>query len=383
MASALPPADIFYGRILSYARATGLAFKKTRCHGNWSLLGLPDMRGFTPHLRTIRLAKDDEWKSFSKNKRPTGRQLWLIHDFLHILFYDFASLHLGRDLWCDPARFLECHLASEAFAVLALDYHVAPGSVASSYNLKDWRGFQKEHPMLPSPSSWELCQGLTQYYLGTPNEIIDPSLMKRPPKSTIQKRFQIWLGHELRYASKQLYYTSAWLQDLSAASKAAPARRVESSVVAGPLWDLLAMVTKEEEAALWKGFTEEVSRSISGRENYFAAQPKFKRNLRRHDFRFTGMKSFTPEEIKVLVEAAKIPESSGLFLFWQILTEYDPSDFSKNDRSKIKALAHASGRSGKPVPLALWKHVRHICLDLLSGLQWKPDPLEKAVFFLP
>lgn len=383
MASASLQTEIFYDRVRSYANATAIAVKDTGCHKNWGQLGLPDMRGFTPHLRTIRLNKSDDWIEFVKGKRPSERQLWLIHDFLHILFYDYATLNLGRELWQDPVRFLECHLASEAFAVLALDYHVSPGSVASSYNLKDWKGFQKEHGNLPSPDSWEMCQSLTQYYLGTPNMIIDPSLMERKAHTSIQKKFQIWLGHELRYAAKQLFYTSAWRHDLAQKGGAVQAESVESSVVAGPLWELLSLATRKTEGALWKQFTKDVAGFIKKQENFFASQSKFTKKLSCIDFRFTGVKALSWEQVMKAVGAAHNPEPSALFLFWQILTLHNPSDFSKDDRSKIKELASSAAQSSKATPTAPWKHAQHLCLELLADLKWTPNSLEKAVFFLP
>ena len=118
------------------------------------------------------------------------------------MFYDFAAINLGKNLWKDSHRFYECHLASELFAVLALDYHYLVDTpvhgLAVDLKAKDWKSFQNRKSNLPDMTSFTFCQELAQLYFNGTGNLMGP-LGRRVGAS----QFSTWLGHELRYSEKQ------------------------------------------------------------------------------------------------------------------------------------------------------------------------------------
>jgi hypothetical protein len=187
MVSVLHQGKISFDRINEYARATKIIIHKCSQHSSWQKLGLPDLRGFTPHLRTVNVNKETD-------------SLWIMHDMLHIIFYDFVNLSLGDNSWLTYERFIENHLASEAFAVLLLDYHLLPKqgleSLASDFKGADWPKFQKNNPHLPDFDSSSFVKLLTELYLSNNQKPIcldNPKVMSQPS-------YKKWIGHEVRYA---------------------------------------------------------------------------------------------------------------------------------------------------------------------------------------
>jgi hypothetical protein len=396
MASASPPAkharrsEVFYGRLLDYIKQTGIKFKAAGRHGAWTRLGLPDMRGFTPHLRTVRLNAEDDPSPFLKKKSfssLTERQLWLVHDLLHIIFYDFATLNLGLDHWLDEARFMESHLASEAFAVLALDYQLIPGSLASQFQAGNWKTFQKILPGLPDYDSGEFCTILSRHYMGIPGGFLEKVSLKKKPSKGIEKKFHAWLGHERRYAEKQLSYTQMWRYDLALKPLPKKGEAIESSFVDEGVWELIRMATgtEGENEVAWSDFVSGMRRPGRSEVNYFSDFPKFSEILPLPDFRFTDMRSMSQTQIAAILEKASNPSPSNLFLFWQILASTDPRKIGTGDRKQVALLAKESAAASARRGLSKrrWGHVRSLCEELLKVSQWSPDPRERAVFFLP
>src|SRR4051812_3757858 len=99
-----------FQRILNYARETGVTFSPSGRRPDWEKLGLPSLRGFTPHLRQIQVHDEAEGAKFldaGNFKALPSRFRWYFHDLMHIMFYDYAAFHLGREAWSDSVRFYE------------------------------------------------------------------------------------------------------------------------------------------------------------------------------------------------------------------------------------------------------------------------------------
>lgn len=354
--------EFFLKRVLDYATQTGVRFHPVPRYGGWKKWGLPDLRGFTPHLRRVNVYQD---QIPNRSLRWNSSHLWLIHDILHIIFYDFATHHLGQKAWADEGRFLENHLASEAFAVLILDYHVLGGQgqgLAVEFRKGDWPVFQKINPKLPHYSSWEFCKALVDHYFtGTP-EIFYP---------VKHKRYMEWLGHEMRYSKKQRFYVQAWLDDLVGRKPRNREVILEGSAVAGPLWELLTTLTSGDERS-W-----EPSRPSC----LFDSYSKYKKKRDKYDFRFTDITALKRDEIADFLEQEVEPSASGLFLLWQFLSMCEPQKVEKQTREIIHDLSRASQKN--TIEKSQWKKVRKHCLETLSQKDWEPDPLAISTFFLP
>lgn len=317
-------------RVLDYSKKTGIIFRDTgRTH---FIKSLPDMRGFSPHLRQVNLNKNQK------------KDLWVIHDLLHIMFYDFVTFHLGEIAWKDKLRFFENHLASEAFAVLVLDYHVLSfqkrGGLAVDIKASKWKSFQKLNPELPPFLSEEFCALLLSLYLsGEAEELLAPKN---------RKDYDIWIGHELRYSEKQRFYVHSWWRDLNLEVSPRESFVLQKSEVHYAVWELLNLLLYKSDKE-WKNWTNQiVSKDLP--ENLFAQLPKFKNIPSSYDFRFTD---YNAVNISNYLENVSMPNPSDLFLFWQIISE------SKKLNPAIKKLAKDS--QGLKIDIKIWNKVRLFC----------------------
>jgi hypothetical protein len=372
--SASPRANKIYERALEYAKRTGIKFTQTPRYSGWKKLGLPDMRGFTPHLRSVNVYADQFPLKFNSKKFSN---LWFIHDILHIAFYDFAFLNLGKETWADPVRFLESHLASEAFAVLLLDYHglahTAVKGLAVDLDAKDWRAFQKLNGLLPDFDSFEFTQGLVDYYLAGQWPFAQA-------KESPNKKYQNWLGHELRYAEKQRYYALLWLEDLNNKKSSKKKAIIEESSVAAPLWELLTLFAYSPNP-IWENYLGEISTLTCEIENYFENLPKYRKGLKHPDYRLTDFNSRPQSEALHSLNKATRPSASDLFLFWQILASFPVKVLSATDQKRISTLAKQAQTSD--VEKGIWGAVREICQGLMQKAQWGGDAKLASTFFLP
>jgi hypothetical protein len=380
----LPRDDRFLKRVFEYAVETHVLVKKTACRRDALKLGLPDLRGFSPHLRTVNLFADSTF-SFEKIKSEdffnTPEYQWLVHDLLHIIFYDFAALNLGVGFWNDRDRFYECHLASELFAVLALDYHFLVHTpvhgLAVDLKVKEWTSFQKLKPDLPDVRSFEFCRELAKLYFSGTGTLTAPPEKSRD--GDLRSRFSNWLGHELRYCEKQRHYVLAWREDLEGKKPCRKQVQLTSTFIAEPLWELLTLFHQADEA-VWKDYLDE-ARLFKRLKNSFRDLPKYQKNLGTVDFRFTSFGALRKASVLKALAQSTEPNPSGLFLFWQILSPFSVNSYSKKERQFIQKLALTSQTN--KVSASTWAAVQEICKERLSQINWTPNPLERGTFFLP
>ncbi len=377
--------EIFLQRALEYIDATGIEFVPTKRLAVWRKWGLPDLRGFTPHLRQIRINTDDAPRFYSTKKTLvetfSESEKWLLHDLMHIIFYDFAGLHLGNECWQDRARFLEIHLASEALAVLTLDYHVVPGSLAVDFNPNDWEQFIKINPQLPQHTTFEFCDKLVNHYLTGAEKVFGSQFpVGRATKNNLAK-YKKWLGHEYRYAEKQRYYTNVWHEDIMGKKPSHAQAVVENSAASTSVWEVINLLTDERYAEKWKNFTAEMSAVAKKETNYFDFSPKYRRPRKSYDFRFTDIESLSQSTISDSLKEIRPPNSSDLFLFWQILATVPPTLFKAKDRKAIQKMSLEA--QSATIDSKVWKHLFSLCKQVLTRLSWSQNQQGLSTFFLP
>jgi hypothetical protein len=384
MVSASPLPDLVE-RIIEYARKTKIDFRVTPRFSSWQMLGLPDLRGFSPHLRRINLYKDQENLKNLKNLEKLCNQeirrgkafkaLWILHDILHIAFYDFATLNLGPESWNEKERFLENHLASELFSVLTLDYFylifTKVKGLAVDLDSKKWPTFQKVNPFLPELRSFELCQSLFELYFTGRSPIIYDQIMS--------KDYENWVGHEVRYASKQRRYVLQWWDDLEGNNESKKEALISGSEVHHAVWELMYIffnAPKKDWATYLKGILQN--------KNVFSKFKKYEGQKGEFDFRFTDIQALTRQEILESLNKITNPTPSGLFLFWQILSSFETKRFDRRTLGHFAKLAKASNDN---VPLKeIWNLVQPTVLSAAKGPHFSPGPVDKAAlstFFLP
>ncbi|MDZ4676246.1 MAG: hypothetical protein SGI74_01950 [Oligoflexia bacterium] len=372
-----------YERIIQYAQTTNIEFANTPRYSGWEAVGLPDMRGFTPHLRKVNVYKDLEKPKFNSKKFTN---LWLVHDILHIAFYDFVSLNLGVECWNDPARFLECHLASEAFAVLTLDYHclikTSVKGLAVDLDKKDLTDFQRFNNELPDFESFKFCQGLVDFYLSGQWAFSNHVEIEHEVKmfEKIKQKYENWFGHEFRYAEKQRYYALLWLEDLHNKRSTKQKAMIEDSSVAAPLWELITLFTSSSETE-WMKYLKDIKKSTQDVPNYFKDMPKYHQVYKKPDYRLTDMRSVSKGQIATEVKQTTKPSAGHLFLFWQILTSQPSNKFTAAQKKEILKLATQAQTSR--VESKLWKSVQATCCETINLIDWKIDSQGASTFFLP
>jgi len=379
----------FLRRALAYARATGVRFEPTLRHAGWDQLGLPDLRGFTPHRRAVRLfagaAAEFPRAADTPMDDLATAELWLLHDLLHVVWYDFATLAFGRKAWSKRDFFLEQHLASEAFAVLLLDYHVLSATkhhgLAVDVSEAEWSGLREEVPALPEVRSFALGRELVELYLtGTSRLFKDDLGGKDAPPADVATRIARWRDHEVSYSDKQRWYVFQWWDDLQATQPIDRRAVVANSLVSELLWLAVRLFTVDPEPV----FEQHVARAkkqLDGGESYFAKQPKYAAPPVEPDFRFTDVAALPIEEVVAAVRAAELPAARHLFLFWQLLTLEPPDSLKPTERATVTRLAK-SAQTPKVDPRA-WNDVRELCERRLTRAHWKANPGLRSAFFLP
>ncbi|MGE3974582.1 MAG: hypothetical protein AB7F59_08665 [Bdellovibrionales bacterium] len=378
--------ELFYSRVLEYAEKTRIGFIDCGRHPEWKTLGLPDTRGFTPHLREVRFYSsqiDLYKKPTTASSKIQGDHRWVIHDLLHILFYDYAALQLGRDFSADLDRFREVHLASEAFAVLSLDYHVLSflkgQGLAIDCDFDQWPALSKLNLRLPNFLSQEFCVALVQLYLEGESEIF---LLKDGTKSQPRAYYENWIGHEIRYAEKQRIYVEMWLQDLLQKNSSLTTPSLHESFVAEPLWELLQILIYASKTQ-FKKYVDQVNDFLKKDENYFSSFKKYKKLSKEGliDYRFTDLRAVSLAQLIEQLEMAAAPRAENLFLFWQILSHFDLKQMSSKELKFVEILA-ASAQT-KAVDKKAWKQVQKLCLHKIKELKFPSAPRLKSCFYLP
>lgn len=363
----------FSKRVVDYAKATGIGLTDSGRDLHLKPLGLPDPRGFTPHLRKVLLDSKTFHQFRSEKADFSGERKWIIHDLLHIMFYDFAFFNLGEEAFRDPVRFFEVHLASEAFAVLTLDYHVLsqnPGEgLAVEFNKSDWPSFQKMCPDLPHYLSTHFISVLTDLYLTGNSSRFEA----RKPSP----EFNTWIGHEIRYGDKQRLYVAQWRADLDNNEFDGEIPSVENSFVSEAVRDLLTLVLGEKSA--WEEYVDGIKSSVSSDTNYFEDLKKYK-TLKKSDYRFTDFRSQEKKIWKENLESVQAPNASQLFLFWQIASSIQ--EWSE-DQMRLFGELHKSSNT-KKTNEDLWKMTQEVLIKNLERLKDLPPSGElRACFFLP
>jgi len=384
MGSVLRHPDLI-GRIIEYAQKTKIEFKVTGRSSSWRALGLPDLRGFCPQLRRVNLYKDQKNLKNLKNletlcrkeiKKGEGAQgLWILHDVLHIAFYDFATLNLGLESWNEKERFLENHLASELFSVLALDYFflifTKTKGLAVDLDAKKWCQFQKANPFLPELGTFELCSALFELYFTGRSPLIYDQI--------ISKDYQNWVGHEMRYAAKQRRYVLQWWDDLEENKESKKEALLVGSEVHHAVWELLSIFLEATQKD-WKTYLKRVPQNA----NTFSKFKKYESQNEDLDFRFTDIQALERSEILKNLNKAKNPSPSSLFLFWQIISTFETKRFDRRTLGSLSKLAKASNEN---LPLKdLWNLVETTVKNAAKGPHFSSGPPDKSTlstFFLP
>jgi hypothetical protein len=372
-------------RIIEYAQKTRINFDSSGRLSSWLPQGLPDLRGFCPHLRTVNLYEDQ--KKFAKlpslkkavdkeiKSGNPGPALWILHDILHIAFYDFATLHLGEKSWTVKERFLENHLASELFSVLCLDYHfliyTKTKGLAVHLDAKKWPKLQKANLNLPQLGTFDYCQHLFELYFTGHS----PLIFGR----NYSEEYKAWIDHEVRYAKKQRRYVQQWWDDLQSNPDSGVEANLEGSQVVYGVWELIENFTKADKET-WDSYLKEIRES----QNLFNSLKKYNGLNRERDFRFTDIRSLERSEIVDAVKRAKEPSASGLFLFWQILATFDPARFDRRTRTDFAKLAQIANE--KTPSADLWSRVQSVVQTSVSGPFFRfgsPQKEKRGTFFLP
>jgi hypothetical protein len=389
--AASPLPATFLRRALAYASATGIRFEATLRHAGYGAFGLPDLRGFTPYRRTIRRFADESPAFPRAADTPmdelTTDELWLLHDLLHVVWYDFATLLSGaapRERWATRDFFVEHHLASEAFAVILLDYQVLSATrhqgLAVEVSDAAWSGLRAALPALPPLRSPELARELVRHYLTGKSRLFGAA-----QRDDSNAAVAAWAGHEVRYSDKQRWYVLLWWDDLRGApSSNRQAQRqavVERSSVAAPLWRAVELFTTAPESE-FTHHLEQAAAALAGQHHLFAALPKFRGELPPDpDFRFTDVAALPVDAVAEQVRTAERPCAEHLFLLWQTLALEPPSTLQADERAAITALAR-SVQTPK-VDRRAWRLVRELCLRRVAHARWLPDASLRGAFFLP
>ena len=278
--------------------------------------------------------------------------------------------------------FIEGHLASEAFAVLLLDYHILPqtdlGGLAVDFESDDWDHFQNVNPKLGHYGSKDFNHQLINLYLTGDKRVLNPKSARE------DKKYQDWFGHEERYSRKQRYYVMVWYEDLTMAKKSKSEAALEETFISEAVWDLIHMFISADEKT-WRNFLEEMASGKSKKENLFQSFKKYKNSESKKtmafDFRFTDFSALPKRDLMKSLKEGEKPSSSQLFLFWQILSTYPPTLFKKKDLGAIRNLA-LSSQTLKPDQES-WINTQKIVEKLVKGMSWKRDSENLATFFLP
>lgn len=357
----------FLNRCFEYLNTTHVELSFTARHKDFSDFLKQDLRGFAPNLRKIFL-----YKNQSANFKTDN---WLLHDLMHIIFYDYATYFLGIECWQDYERFIECHLASEAFAVLCLDYHyLVDRNAAITVDLTP--SIFKNAKGIPHYKSYEFCSDLVTLYLTGTNSWLQSSMHKHSNED-IQK----WLGHEIRYSQKQRIYTQMWWEDLNlTGAQNIQEALVHDSYVAEAIFDVIELIHNGSEKE-WKNFMSQIKElSHSYAQNYFSSLPKEKNfdTLKSYDFRFTQWNSLSDSMRKH--DFSLQPTASDLFLLWQLLSQFSLDSYTSLEQKVIKNLHSEANHQVNKISNETWEQV-------VKWVSNKPlfhlKSSEKNLFFLP
>jgi hypothetical protein len=391
--ASFPEARRALARLAAYARGTGVEFAPVVRRGGWEALGLPDLRGFVPQLRCVRRfagqpaafprAAAAEEGGLELDDLETS-ELWLLHDLAHVVWYDLASVTFGPERWARRDFFLEQHLVSEAFAVLLLDYHLLSRTkhrgLAVDLDAREWGRLRRRLPELPSLDSFEMCRELVAHYLSGRSALFRGPLAAGGGDARALAR---WREHEASYSDKQRWYVFLWWDDLDLAPPSNLRAVVEDEGIAELVWVALRLFTSDPDPA-FEAHLNRVAARLRATENLFAPLPKYRRGASddaAFDFRFTDAQALPRERIASLLERAREPSASSLFLLWQALALSPPDRISDGERRAVESLAR-SAQTLAP-DRAAWDSVRTTCRRIVERATWNAQPLALSAFFLP
>lgn len=368
--------EAFTERIKKYVESSHIQIINSPRHQGYHDLGMPDTRGFTPHLRQIQLYKEQQMSY-------TADQAWMLHDILHIIFYDFAALNLGFEAFDDEERFYEIHLASEIFAVLCLDYWMLSQfkgkSITVDFDLQNWPEFQKINPKLPELCSLDFTKAISDLYLED---------NRRPFTVKNQKNYVTynqWIEHEFSYTTKQRVYIHDWYLDLSQTSNLNQNIRQEIKVLNSyvfeavhELCELFCTASDQEFNDYLSDWTENIDSSEA--INYLANYEKLNEtDYDSIDFRFTDYLSI--EKPKHYLEQKL--SAKNLFLAYQLLSSIPMENLSSEEKLWIRNLCVQANQSNE-IGHDLWKNIKQLIYKNESAWAgYKIDEKLLTSFFLP
>jgi hypothetical protein len=392
-------------RLLRYATATAVRFEGVPRHAGWDGYGLPDLRGFAPQRRVVRRFHGEPAEFPRKEAIAAGRagfadltpgELWLLHDLAHVAWYDVATLTFGAARWLDEPFFLEQHLASEAFAVLLLDYQLLSRTphrgLAVELDAADWGRLRRRVAALPELRSLAMAQALVGHYFGQSVPLFRAPLRGAPLRARGDDvaRLSRWREHEVSYADKQRWYVRRWWDDLAGRRPVDERVVVDDPTLAELVWLTARRFTADPEPA-FAAWLASVGPRLRGVRDVFRGLPKMQGAQRvavaraaMPDFRFTDVAAFGERALARWVDAAVEPSAAALFLFWQLLGRVAPSRLAATDRRAVARLA-ASTQTTAP-DRAAWARVREICRTIVGGAarrRSRARPAWQAAFFLP
>lgn len=386
-------------RLLRYSEATGVAFEVVPRHPGWDALGLPDLRGFAPQRRVVRRFAGEPAEFPQRGAVAAGRigcdeltlaETWLLHDLAHVIWYDVATLTFGAERWREEDFFVEQHLASEAFAVLLLDYHLLSRSahhgLAVDLDGVAWDAARGRVKALPPLDSLAMAHALVAHYFGLEVPLFRAPLDRAPfaVSGADAELLTRWRDHEASYADKQRWYVHLWWDDLNGRPLRQRSVEIDDPTLAELLWLTARRFTADPEPA-FAAHVASAARQLRGTTDRFAALPKMRSApTTRPDFRFTDAAAFAPATLRAWLDAAVEPSAEALFLLWQLLGRTRPDAWSPADRRSVATLA-ASVQTPTP-DRAAWTAVRALCrriVDDPADAALPPRPEWRAAFFLP
>jgi hypothetical protein len=267
--------------------------------------------------------------------------LFLAHDYLHILAVrairqHFPSLAFGEELARDPERHVFCHLLTEAFATIGLDYWylctlelndvVALGTRRQTLTVpyhERWRDeYRRFHPALEvqSPAFFgELCR----FYCTGELHGFDADDVAASPL------LAAWLTQELRYGERQRAIARQWLGYLADRDDdAEPARPV---AVDEP-WQ--AELIETLGALLWSYVKERRPLSLAP----LRVSPLEPPRTRPLDFRFVNLCALDDDELAERLRRGQVAPQGFVAYFNQELCRLDRAQFPRPLLARLPSL---------------------------------------------
>jgi hypothetical protein len=267
--------------------------------------------------------------------------LFLAHDYLHILAarairQHFPSLAFGEELAREPERQVFCHLATEAFATIGLDYWylctrelndvVDLGTRRQTLTVpyhERWRDeYRRFHPALEvqSPAFFgELCR----FYCTGELHGFDAGDVTESPL------LAAWLTQELRYGERQRGIARQWLGYLADRDEDGSAAR---PLAVGEPWQTELIETLG--ALLWSYVKERKPLELPPLELPPLAPPP----ARPIDFRFVNLCALEDDQLLGLLRRGRVAPEGFVAFFNQELCRLDRAQFPRPLLARLPSL---------------------------------------------